>query len=487
MTKQQTTTGDRTRKKASADVFDEIAYRDELVKIGIDLEAATLVAAKTAQAHRDNAKARKQQQTTVGDIITQKNIPGRLREHSEEWKRIEPVVRGLQEERDRVAAAHAKQIADGGDFSIDLSIAPNFPLFPRLARVQAEVRARVDKLDGRPAAKAQKPVRMFKTPDDKPAPSAAAAKRRVETPIKAVYDYRYSELPERVRDLIEAHLAIEAEDAKSAGTLGFMTRALAIATLPHRKLAEDRFVRKNGDFTLTMLTAHPEGLPYGTLPRLLLTWVATEAVQKKERVLSLGNTLASYLNELGLHSTGGKRGDITRLKHAMTTLFSAIISCRYEGKDSWALQNVLLADRVEWWQPQDAAEAGAWQSRLQLSEPFFKECIEHPLPIDMRAMKVLRQSPLALDIYVWLTHRMSYLSKRTTIPWVSLSGQFGAGYAVNDQGLRDFKRAFLRELKNVVAIYPEAKLSESRNGLVLYPSPTHVLPDNTPKQPSLPF
>ncbi|OOW68678.1 hypothetical protein Xmlh_13100 [Xanthomonas axonopodis pv. melhusii] len=305
--------------------------------------------------------------------------------------------------------------------------------------------------------------------------------------MKAVFDYRYAELPERVRDLIEAHLAIEAEDAKSAGTLGFMTRALAIATLPHRRLAEDRFVRKNGDFTLTMLTAHPEGLPYGTLPRLLLTWVATEAVQKKERVLSLGDTLASYLNELGLHSTGGKRGDITRLKHAMTTLFSAIISCRYEGKDSWALQNVLLADKVEWWQPQAEEEAGTWQSRLQLSEPFFKECIEHPLPVDMRAMRVLRQSPLALDIYVWLTHRMSYLSKRTTIPWVSLSGQFGAGYAVNDQGLRDFKRAFLRELKNVVAIYPEAKLSESRNGLVLYPSPTHVLPDTTPKQPSLPF
>nr|CAC79146.1 RepA protein [uncultured bacterium] len=484
MTKQQTTTGDRTRKKAAADVFDEIAYRDELVKIGIDLEAATLVASKTAQAHRDNAKARKQQQTTVGDIITNNNIPGRLREHSDEWKRHEPAAKAMAEERAKIAAARAKQIDIAGDFSIDLSIAPNFPL---LARVQAEARARAAELAGRPAAKAKKPVKLFTTPDDKPAPSAAVARRRVETPIKAVYDYRYSELPERVRDLIEAHLAIEAEDAKSAGTLGFMTRALAIATLPHRKLAEDRFVRKNGDFTLTMLTAHPEGLPYGTLPRLLLTWVATEAVQKKERVLSLGNTLASYLNELGLHNTGGKRGDITRLKHAMTTLFSAIISCRYEGRDSWALQNVLLADKVEWWQPQDAAEAGAWQSRLQLSEPFFQECLDHPLPVDMRAMKVLRQSPLALDIYVWLTHRMSYLSKRTTIPWVSLSGQFGAGYAVNDQGLRDFKRAFLRELKNVVAIYPEAKLSESRNGLVLYPSPTHVLPDNSPKQPSLPF
>lgn len=433
MTRQQTTTrGGSRSKKSDGDGFDEAGYRDT----------------------------------------------ARLKAQGEATAKAEAQA---EAQRNRRNAREAKRLATVGDI-----IANDFPL---LARVQAEARARVEQMEGRPTEPA-KPYRAFKTPAapaTPPAQTAASAKRRVETPIKAVYDYRYSELPERVRDLIEAHLAIEAEDAKSAGTLGFMTRALAIATLPHRKLAEDRFVRKNGDFTLTMLTAHPEGLPYGTLPRLLLTWVATEAVQKKERVLSLGTTLASYLNELGLHSTGGKRGDITRLKHAMTTLFSAIISCRYEGKDSWALQNVLLADKVEWWQPQSQDEAGAWQSRLQLSEPFFKECLDHPLPVDMRAMKVLRQSPLALDIYVWLTHRMSYLSKRTTIPWVSLSGQFGAGYAINDQGLRDFKRAFLRELKNVVAIYPEAKLSESRNGLVLYPSPTHVLPATTPKQPSLPF
>ncbi len=320
-----------------------------------------------------------------------------------------------------------------------------------------------------------------------PAVAEKPARRRIETPIKAVYDYRYEDVPSRVRDLIEAHLAIEAQDARASGSIGFMTRALAIATLPHKRAAEDRFVRRNGDFTLTMLTAHPEGLPYGTLPRLLLTWVCSEAVRTKEPVLSLGPTLASYLRELGLKNTGGQRGDITRLKHAMTTLFSAIISCRYDGRESWALQNVLLADRVEWWQPQDRDEAGEWQSKLVLSRPFFQECVDHPVPVNMVAMKALRHSPLALDIYVWLTHRMSYLSKRTTIPWISLSGQFGAGYARNEQGLRDFRRAFLRELKHVVTIYGDAKVSASEAGLVLYPSPTHVPPKIIDQQGLLPF
>lgn len=316
-----------------------------------------------------------------------------------------------------------------------------------------------------------------------PAKKPRASNKIVKSPRKEsasnsnemeVYDYQAGQLPDRVRNLIEAHLAIETEDAKSAGTLGFMTRSLAIATLPHRRVKDFRFVRKNGDFTLTMMTAHPEGLPYGTLPRLLLTWVCTEVAQHRERELSLGPNLASYLAELGLHNTGGKRGDITRLKHAMTTLFSSVITCHYEGANKWALQNVLLADGVNWWTPQNPEEAGEWQSRVFLSERFFNECVEHKLPFDMRAIRALRQSPLALDIYVWLTHRMSYLSKRTTIPWISLSGQFGAGYAVTDQGLRDFKRAFLRELQHVLIIYPAARVSDSPNGLVLYPSPTHV-------------
>lgn len=401
MTKRQSST--RGNKATDAAPFDEIGYRDALIKIGMPPEDAESLARRTAEARKESEKSA----ATASDIL------------------------GFPSPSDEATAE-------------------------ALAESTSE------------------PVKTKKV-----------ARTAKEKPIRAVFDYRNGKIPARIRDLIEAHLAIEREDAKSAGTLGFMTRALAIATLPHRKQPDYRFVRKNGDFVLTMMTAHPDGLPFGLMPRLLLTWVCTEAVQTGDRVLHLGNSLADYLDELGLHSSGGARGDITRLKHAMTTLFSSVISCHYEGADSWALSNVLLADRVEWWQPQNEEDAGEWQSTLQLSEPFFKECIAHPLPIDLRAMRSLGKSPLALDIYVWLTHRMSYLSRRTTIPWVSLAGQFGAGYSLDDsqgQGLRDFKRAFLRELKHVLVVYPEAKVADSPNGLVLYPSPTHVPFNGTPRQ-----
>lgn len=347
----------------------------------------------------------------------------------------------------------------------------------------------------RPASKFKTGIERKKKPDntaetlpEQPSlpgladPTGAAKKTRVkapkviiEKPVQAVFDYQIDEIPDRVRELIETNLAIEAEDAKSAGTLGFMTRSLAVATLPHRRVKDSRFIRKNGDFTLTMMTAHPEGLPFGTMPRLLLTWVCTEVAQKRDRVLSLGEDMAAYLEVLGLHRSGGERGDITRLKHGMTTLFSSVISCHYEGQDAFVLNNISLANRVAWWTPQNPEFAGKWQSELELSEQFYKECTEHVLPFDLRAVAALRQSPLALDIYMWLTHRMSYLQRRTVIPWAALGGQFGTGFALEGQGLRDFKRAFLTQLKNVLVIYPNAKVSEGQHGLILYPSAPHVL------------
>lgn len=461
MTDLQNTTKKTAAKNAPIFTFDESAYVAELIEAGLSPVTAVEVAANTARIRREVFEA------------------GQIEQPRAAVDAVAP--------RPQQPEPHPLSDGNGTTSYAEMKAKPaTDPVAAARAAVLAQENAQKEQ-DERDLTNDIFNTCFFKVEAPATKKSKAAKDAPVTRPI-AVYDYRTGELPQRVRELIETHLAIEAEDAKSAGTLGFMTRSLAIATLPHRRIDDFRFVRKNGDFTLTMMTAHPEGLPFGTIPRLLLTWVCTEIAQKKERVLHLGDNLAAYLQELGLNNSGGKRGDITRLKHAMTTLFSSVISCHYDGRDNFSLNNVMLADDLNcWWTPQTENEAGKWQSTVKLSEKFFNECVEHKLPFDMRAIKPLRSSPLALDIYMWLTHRMSYLSRRTVIPWVALAGQFGASYASNEQGLRDFKRAFLRELKHVLIVYPAARCSESKNGLVLYPSPTHIAPATTPKQPQLPF
>lgn len=90
----------------------------------------------------------------------------------------------------------------------------------------------------------------------------------------------------------------------------------------------------------------------------------------------------------------------------------------------------------------------------------------------MRALRHLAKlrSPLALDIYTWLTYRMSYLREPTEIGWAALQMQFGADYASVDE----FRRKFLQKLRVVKELYPTAKVAPAEGGLSLWPSPPHV-------------
>ncbi len=275
--------------------------------------------------------------------------------------------------------------------------------------------------------------------------------------------------------LITDALAIEAQDAKEAGALGYMARALVQATLPHSKPDNNEFERRNGAFTLVMLAPSKIGLPYGVIPRLMMAWMTTEAVRTKQRELVLGDSMTEFMSQLDMLPTGGRWGSITRLRDQSRRLFTTSVSCFFEGENAAGESGFRIADRhLLWWDPQSPNQKSLFNSTVMLSERFYEEVRTSPVPIDMRAMKALKKSPLALDIYFWLTYRLSYLRQARVIPWAALQMQFGASYQTEGQGARDFKRAFIRELKKVVILYPKAKVSEDDNGLFLQPSATHI-------------
>jgi hypothetical protein len=277
--------------------------------------------------------------------------------------------------------------------------------------------------------------------------------------------------PKTVDSLINQALAIEDEQAREAGALGFMARAMVQATLPHRKVDGNEFTRVNGSFTLSLMAPAKIGLPYGTVPRLLLAWVTTEAVKTQSRELELGDSMSAFMGELGLSPTGGSTGSITRLKNQSRRLFASTVSATYEDNDKVADIGYRLADRsVLWWHAKEPEQAGLWKSTVTLSEHFFNEVVDRPVPIDMRAIKALKQSPMALDIYTWLTYRVSYLKRPTIIPWAALAMQFGSNYAQT----RQFKAAFQTELKKVLLVYSQVQVEAGDTGLIVKPSLTHI-------------
>jgi hypothetical protein len=264
-----------------------------------------------------------------------------------------------------------------------------------------------------------------------------------------------------------------------ADALGFMARMLVQTTLPHRAQPGTQYTRTDGDVTLSIMDLGGAGLPYGAYPRLILIWVTTEALRTRERKLELGRSLSSFMGQLGLQCTGGHWGTIPRFRDQMERLLGAAISTRWRH-DNGAQSNVggsnlLLAEEFElWWTPQKLSRGPLAQSTVTLSQKFFDQVVEAPVPLDLRAIRSLKRSPLALDLYAWATRRVSYLKRPLRIPWAAFQVSFGAGYADTPQGKSRFRGNAIEALRRVKAVYPQLQIELKSDGLLLFPSSTHI-------------
>ncbi|MDA8266643.1 MAG: hypothetical protein M0T79_15140 [Actinomycetota bacterium] len=85
--------------------------------------------------------------------------------------------------------------------------------------------------------------------------------------------------------LLAGYLHEGLEQARRVGSVGYYARVLTQATLPHSDPKTAIIERKNGALSLTMAAPPSVGPPCGSIPRLLLAWVTTEAVRTKSREL----------------------------------------------------------------------------------------------------------------------------------------------------------------------------------------------------------
>ena len=198
-------------------------------------------------------------------------------------------------------------------------------------------------------------------------------------------------------------------------------------------------------------------------------------MRTKSRELVLGDSLSGFMRQLDLVPTGGRWGSITRLKDQTARLFASSFTAVYADKGHFAIRGHHVVDQADlWWDPKDPAQGTLWQSTVRLGETFFREVIERPIPVDMRALRVLKRSPMALDIYCWLTYRASYLKKATEVSWGGLQGQFGAGYPQTGRGLRAFREHFISALRKVSTVYGDSTATPTPSGLLLSPGRPHI-------------
>ena len=266
--------------------------------------------------------------------------------------------------------------------------------------------------------------------------------------------------------------------AEEGGGISFHYVPLIQCSFPHADPGESHsFTRKNGWLELTLGTTRPEtGLPYGVPARLLTIYAASEAVRTKSPEIFLGTSVHDFLRRLDVPITRGDRGSLRvyanqllKLIHCTLTIDENIRDA--SGRTGLHIRQALFAEEARLWWDDETRGVGQGSS-LVLSSVLFHSILDRSAPLSTNAIKQLRKSPMDLDVYAWLAHRLYHLSKPSTVTWQQLSEQFGHGYAE----LRTFKRFFTESLKRVHAVYPEAKLKVGDAGVVLMPSKPHLAP-----------
>lgn len=256
--------------------------------------------------------------------------------------------------------------------------------------------------------------------------------------------------------------------------MGFMARLLTLCSLPRTDPGDRmQYKRQNGPYKLIMIAGGDNKLPYGNLPRLMLAWVCTEAVRTQEKRLVLGQSLAKFMQALGINSdSGGSRGDRTRLKSQIDRLFNCHIDMIYESREGKASAGGRLAPKTMlWWDYRQPNQDTLWTSWIELGEELFQEIVNHPMPIDMGILKALRRSSLGLDLYMWLSYKTFTLYRQGKKPerlaWDQIYRQFGADPSLADDKttVQNFRKDVLREIAKLKLCWPDLDVRSTTGAL----------------------
>jgi hypothetical protein len=98
--------------------------------------------------------------------------------------------------------------------------------------------------------------------------------------------------------------------------------------------------------------------------------------------------------------------------------------------------NMQVARKTElWWSRKDPDQTALWGSSIELGQDFFDAITAYPVPADMRALRALKRSPLALDLYAWLSYE-AFRAHRSGKPRFENWSQLHAHLARSNETLR---------------------------------------------------
>lgn len=269
------------------------------------------------------------------------------------------------------------------------------------------------------------------------------------------------------RQVIDAAAALLAEEETR---LGITHAGFAMTSLPHRCIAEPLWTRQGNRTKLLVESGRKGdggwiGVPYGSVARLILLYLQTEAVRTNSPEVELGRSMRSWMTRMSLAS-GGRNYQLVAEQARRISACRLTFLTDLAGGAELRHNGAFVQDAISLAGMSDTDQPSLWQDKVRLDNGFWKSLKDHPVPVREEAIKAIGPRSMAIDVYIWLAYRLHALGKTTPVSWQAVHAQFGAGF----KAIRQMKPVFIDALNLALAVYPEARVDIEPSGLALHPS-----------------
>jgi hypothetical protein len=278
---------------------------------------------------------------------------------------------------------------------------------------------------------------------------------------------------------LDAFLRVQDEEPVPA----FLHSALCAMSLPTKRPKDETLpiVREDGKYALAInprpvlqningkSVMRSLGVPYGAYPRVALIYLLSQAVMKRSRDVYLGRNFTEWMRRLGYQTISyGPRGTANLMREQVDRLLACEWQIRWDGTEAddnaFAVRDVKISSEYAG----SLDKNGSFAREIRMSEVFYSHLIEHAVPLNEVAIRELKGTPTALDLYTYLAYRLPRIGsdKGQVISWDQLAKHLG-----NDADTKRFRQTVRETMQLVSAVYPNANVDLSGRRVVLHPSP----------------
>ena len=278
---------------------------------------------------------------------------------------------------------------------------------------------------------------------------------------------------------LDAFLRVHDEEPVPA----FLHSALCAMSLPTKRPKDDTLpiVREDGRYALAInprpvlqnvdgkSVMRSLGVPYGAYPRVALIYLLSQAVTKQSRDVYLGRNFTEWMRRLGYQTVSyGPRGTANLMREQVDRLLACEWQIRWDGTDAgdnaFAVRDVKISNEYAGTLDRN----GSFAREIRMSEAFYSHLVDHAVPLNEVAIRELKGTPTALDLYTYLAYRLPRISSERgqTISWDQLAKHLG-----NEADTKRFRQTVRDTMQLVSAVYPNANVDFSGRKVVLHPSP----------------